>query len=84
MTNSRPSNAGLIPGGQPDSRLAEGDGFFPVGLLRYWRGRENSMNYFQFHIGDYEKATAHLTAAEDGLPDVPAGDGAARGGNRLT
>lgn len=38
MTKSRPSYAGLIPGGQPDSRLAEGAGFFPVGLLRYWRG----------------------------------------------
>lgn len=25
------------------------------------------MNYFQLHIGDYEKATAHLTAAEDGI-----------------
>ena len=25
------------------------------------------MNYFQLHIGDYEKATAHLTAVEDGV-----------------
>lgn len=25
------------------------------------------MNYFELHIGDYEKATAHLTACEDGM-----------------
>lgn len=25
------------------------------------------MNYFELHIGDYEKATAHLTACEDGI-----------------
>lgn len=25
------------------------------------------MNYFEFHIGDYDKATAHLTACEDGI-----------------
>ncbi|HEV2540224.1 MAG TPA: YdaU family protein [Frateuria sp.] len=25
------------------------------------------MNYFEFHIGDYEKGTAHLTACEDGI-----------------
>jgi len=25
------------------------------------------VNYFELHIGDYEKATAHLTACEDGI-----------------
>ena len=25
------------------------------------------MNYFELHIGDYDKATAHLTACEDGI-----------------
>src|SRR3546814_2598331 len=25
------------------------------------------MNYVELHIGDYEKATAHLTAIEDGI-----------------
>lgn len=25
------------------------------------------MNYYEHHIGDYEKATAHLTACEDGI-----------------
>ena len=25
------------------------------------------MNYFELHIGDYEKATSHLTAVEDGI-----------------
>lgn len=25
------------------------------------------MNYFELHIGDYEKATSHLTACEDGI-----------------
>lgn len=25
------------------------------------------MNYFELHIGDYDKATAHLTATEDGI-----------------
>lgn len=25
------------------------------------------MNYFEFHIGDYDKATAHLSACEDGI-----------------
>ena len=25
------------------------------------------MNYFELHVGDYDKATAHLTACEDGI-----------------
>lgn len=25
------------------------------------------MNYYEHHIGDYDQATAHLTACEDGI-----------------
>ena len=39
--------------------VAWGDG------LTYFKG--SAMNYYEHHIGDYDQATAHLTAVEDGI-----------------
>src|SRR3546814_1820728 len=61
---------GVRPHPSPVSRWAPGHGE-PASAVRRLSPRAPEgvpgMNYVELHIGDYEKATAHLTGIEDGI-----------------
>lgn len=57
----RPDYCGVATAGQREPPA------FPASVLLAAGLEDAAINYYEHHIGDYDKSTAHLTACEDGI-----------------